>query len=100
MSLNTGIQSEVLKTAHTNPECYVWFTDCQYISICKYKLLGFFSFFFFAFCFLGLHLWHIEVPTIGVKMELWLPAYAIATATLRSETHLQPTPQLTETLDP
>ena len=36
------------------------------------------SYFFF---FLGLHLWHIEVPRLGVKSELQLPAYATATAT-------------------
>ena len=33
----------------------------------------------FVFCFLGLHLWHMEVPRLGVKMELHLPAYATAT---------------------
>ena len=29
---------------------------------------------------LGLHLWHIEVPRLGVKLELQLPAYTTATA--------------------
>ena len=28
-----------------------------------------------------LHVWHIDVPRLGVKSELLLPAYAIATAT-------------------
>jgi len=32
--------------------------------------------------FLGLHLWHMEVPRLGVKLELQLPAYTTATATL------------------
>ena len=36
---------------------------------------------FFFFCFLGPHLRHIEVPRIGVKSELELPAYTTATAT-------------------
>ena len=36
----------------------------------------FFSFFFF---FLGLYLWYMEVPGLGVESELWLPAYATAT---------------------
>ena len=36
----------------------------------------------FIFCFLGLHPWHMEVPRLGVKSELQLPAYATATATL------------------
>ena len=31
--------------------------------------------------FLGLHLWHMEVPRLGVKSELQLPAYTTATAT-------------------
>ena len=32
------------------------------------------------FCFLGLHLCHMEVPRLGVQLELQLPAYARATA--------------------
>ena len=35
---------------------------------------------FCLFCSLGLHLWHVEVPRLGVKLELHLPAYATATA--------------------
>ena len=31
--------------------------------------------------FLGPHLWHMEVPRIGVESELQLPAYTTATAT-------------------
>ena len=31
--------------------------------------------------FLGPHLWHMEVPELGVKSELQLPAYATATVT-------------------
>ena len=34
----------------------------------------------FIFCFLGLHLRHMEVPRLGFESELQLPAYAIATA--------------------
>ena len=34
----------------------------------------------FSFFFLGPHLWHMEVPGLWVKLELQLPAYAIATA--------------------
>ena len=36
---------------------------------------------FFFFCFLGLHLKHMEIPRPGVKMELQLPDYTTATAT-------------------
>ena len=34
-----------------------------------------------VFVFLGLHLWHMEVPRLGVESELQLPAYTAATAT-------------------
>ena len=34
---------------------------------------------FFSF-FLGPQLWHMEVPRLGVKLELWLPAYTTVTA--------------------
>ena len=34
------------------------------------------------FFFLGPHLQHMEVPRLGVKLELQLPAYTTATATL------------------
>ena len=41
----------------------------------------FFIWVFFFFCFfLELHLWHMEVPRLGVELELQLPAYSIATA--------------------
>ena len=37
---------------------------------------------FLLFFFLGLHLWHMEVPGLGVEMQLELPACATASATL------------------
>ena len=40
-----------------------------------------FSFFFFFFCSLGLHPQHMEVPRLGIKSELQLPAYTTAIAT-------------------
>uniref|UniRef100_A0A8D1RW77 Catenin alpha-3 n=1 Tax=Sus scrofa TaxID=9823 RepID=A0A8D1RW77_PIG len=43
-----------------------------------FSLLIPFSFFFF--CFLGLHLWHMEILRLEVKLELQLLAYTIATA--------------------
>ena len=42
----------------------------------KPKILLIFSFFF-----LRLHLRHMEVPRLGVELELLLPAYTTATAT-------------------
>ena len=32
-------------------------------------------------CVWGAHPWHMEVPRLGVKLELQLPPYATATAT-------------------
>ena len=36
--------------------------------------------FFFNFIFLGAHVWHVEVPTLGVESELEPAVYATATA--------------------
>ena len=49
-------------------------------------LLLFLFFFvsFFFFFFLGPHLWHMEVPRLGAKSEIQLPAYATATAKCNS----------------
>ena len=44
------------------------------------KEFFFFFFFFFVFCFLRLHPWHMEVPRLGVYLELLPPAYTRATA--------------------
>ena len=54
---------------------------------------------FFFLCFLGLYLQHMEVPRLGVKSELQLPACAKAMATW-DPSHLRPTPQLMAVLDP
>ena len=45
------------------------------------RTLIFFNFNFHFSVFLGPHLWHIEVPRLGVESELQLPAYTTATAT-------------------
>ena len=36
---------------------------------------------FVFLAFLGPHLWHMDVPRLGVKLELQLPAYTTVTAT-------------------
>ena len=36
--------------------------------------------FFCLFCLLGQHLRHMEVPRLGVELELQMPAYTTATA--------------------
>ena len=52
--------------------------------VSSYEILGGGCFCFFVFClffcFLGLHLWHMEAPSPGIKSELQLLAYATATA--------------------
>ena len=50
--------------------CWTWFTNI---------LLSVFASFIF-FCFLGLQVWHMEVPRLGVELELQLLATARATA--------------------
>ena len=53
--------------------------------------------FFFS---LGLRLSHMEVPRLGVKLELQLLAYITSHSNVGSESYLQPTPQFTAMLDP
>ena len=53
------------------------------VFLCMYFLLACFFLVLFCFCFLGLHLRHMEVPRLGVESELQLVAYATATATTR-----------------
>ena len=36
---------------------------------------------FCFFCFLGPHVWHMEIPRLEIESEPQLPAYATATAT-------------------
>ena len=59
--------------------CLAYCIQCcsEYWSTCVFSF--FLSFFFLSF--LGPHLWHVDVPRLGVCLELQLPAYAIATAT-------------------
>ena len=52
-------------------------------------LMGlFFWVFITVFCFLGPHVWPIEVPRPGVESELQLPAYTTAHGKARSEPRL------------
>ena len=44
-------------------------------------------FLFFPFCFLGLHLQHMEVPRLGAESKLQLPAYTIVHGNAESVTH-------------
>ena len=53
----------------------------------------------FFFVFLGLHLWHMEVPSLEVESELQLLAYTTVTAMLDPSRSLN-LPQLVTMMDP
>ena len=53
--------------------------------------------YFIYIVFLGPHPLHMKVPRLGIESKLQLLAY---TTTQGSDTHLQPTPQLTAMLAP
>ena len=54
----------------------------------------------FFFVFLGLHLWHMEVTRLGVKLELQLLACHHSHSNAGSKLCLQPTPSLLAMPDP
>ena len=68
-------QVEMLSEDHTSEE-----TDKGKGRDEKVKLPYGNVFCLFVFAFLGLHLRHMEIPRLGVKMELQLPAYTTAIA--------------------
>ena len=76
MLLNTlDITNAFYETALQGEQtCSIYLKLKKSHSACK-------AFFFFSFCFLGPHSQHKEVPRLGVKSELQLPAYTTATAT-------------------
>ena len=51
-----------------------------------------FIFIFIVFVFLGPHPSHMEIPRLGVELELWPLAYTTATAVRDPSLSLQPTP--------
>ena len=63
-------------------------------------VLFYFILFILIVCFLGLQVWHMEVPRLGVELELQLPAYTTATATQDLSCICNLQPQLMATLDP
>ena len=61
----------------------VWNQWKHFINLCVNTIILFFYFglfLFLFFCFLGPCPWHMEVPTLGVELELHLLAYNKATA--------------------
>ena len=55
--------------------------NASLIIIYLYGLLNKGASHLFIFFFLQLHLWHMEIPRLGVELELQLPACTTATAT-------------------
>ena len=78
ITLKEGTRAVVVKTAH-----------------------AFTFFFFFVFLpFLGPLLWHMKVPRLGVLIRAVATGLRQSHSNARSEPCLQPTLQLTATLDP
>ena len=50
---------------------------------------------YYYYFFLGLHLRYMEIPRLGVKLELQLLAYSHSHNNVGSKPSLRPTPQLT-----
>jgi len=67
-----GIQ----KSDSVTPRLGGYFLSCKYSACISHPF-----FFFFPFGFLGPHPQHMEVPRLGVELELQLLAYTTATAT-------------------
>ena len=80
----TEIPSELSKTPVPRPYLRPIMSEFPWVEI--RMTLGFFCC-CFVFCFLGLHPRHMEVPRLGVQLELQLPAYATAHGNTRSLTH-------------
>ena len=72
--------------------------ECQRSSKSKWFLS--FLFFFFFFALLGPHVWHVEVPGLGLESEMQLLGSTTATATQDLAPCLRPAPQLTAVPDP
>ena len=79
-SLKTSSSAHAISCAKTVLFPLLASSNPTYHSKAIYSSKLFFFFFFFS-VFLGPHLWHMEVPRLGVKSEPRLPAYATATAT-------------------
>ena len=73
--------------------------NIRFLCVCGVFGFGFFVLFCFLvfFCFLGPHLWHMEVPA---ESELQLSAYTTATAAWAPRHTCDLYQQLTATLDP
>ena len=74
---------------------YVLLLYIIYLHNTHYKI-----YYIYLYCiYLGPHLWHMDVPRLGVESELHLLACTSATGNRGLELHLWPTPHLMATSD-
>ena len=78
--------AHIFLTAIMKPETHCYTLKIYSGQIFKCQVHASFLIFNF-FCFLGRHVEHMEVPSLGVKSELQLPAYTTATA-MRDPSHV------------
>ena len=77
-----SMPSHFLKEGSQGPPSYICIITQNRLSIYYGIAQSKTFFFFFFFDFFGLHLWHMEVPSLRVELELQLLVYATDTATL------------------
>ena len=71
-----------------------YFNHSSSESIIQFIYLFIYLILFYFICFLGLHPWHMELPRLGVQLELQLPACTTAIAMPDLSHICDPTPQL------
>ena len=85
---------KIIRQPRSHPSLFPPFTPTQsllYIQCCVYFMCMVFQFheklsvsihnlYSVIFFFLGPHLWHMEFPGLGIKLEVQLPAYTTAIA--------------------
>ena len=84
-------------TAYRISYFFVLLSNVKFYFSCSYVI-----FYFFIFCFLGFHVWHMKVPKLRVESELQLPAYTTATTRqdLSHTRELQDSSQQRQILNP
>ena len=74
------VQSLALELPHATSMAKINKISCRKDVWVFFKKIHSVYLFLFLFWFLGPQPWHMEVPRLGVKLELQLPAYTTATA--------------------
>ena len=85
---------KTVSTLHKDRDCVCSIWYLHFLGLCvSYSGHSVIFFFFFSFL-LGLHLWHTEVPRLGVKIRAAAADLLHSHGNARSKPCLQPTPQL------